>query len=897
MRAAYWLPSLLIMLISSCSKNPTAPSNTKSGLEFPATTAKKWVLPDGLTLIVQEDHSAPVASVQAWCQTGSIDEDKHLGAGLSHILEHMLFKGTATRQTNDIAQKIQNAGGYVNAYTSYDRTVFWIDIPARGVSSAIDILSDAMMNSTLPPEEYKKEQEVIRREFAMGYDNPDRMAGLALFETAFSVHPYRLPVIGHIEIYNKLTRDDVMEYYKARYVPNNLFFVVVGDVDAEKIHDQMLNYFVDYPRKSLPPVYIPAEPPQLGRRESHTEFPTELTRLSLAWHIPEITHPDMPALDLLSNILGTGRSSILYKKIREEAGLAHSVSAYSYTGNSPGIFGVDAILDPGNREAAENMVVQIIEDLKKNGVSAADVEKAKKLALSTQLQGLTTMRGIASDLGSNWLITRNLNFSHDYLASLQNVTPEDIKRVLNTYFDDKNLSVVSLNPPGSLKNAGQVEKPVSAGEIQKFEFPNHLRLLVREDPRLPLVSAVACFKAGLLAETAGDNGITKLFSKVVLKGTKARTSEQIADQIEAVGGGISSDAGNNSVSVSVKVTQPDLELGLDILADVLQNATMPEKAIAREKEVQLAGIKAEEEEMTTVARNLMRASLFPGHPYGLRASGTPESVGKITQQELLDFKTKYISGSNGVIAVFGNVKAAEVRELVGKLFGGLPAGEPQLVNIQQPKAPEKDIVVEENKNKAQAILMVGYLGADLYSPDRNALDLINQASSDLGSRFFIRIREQLAAAYFVGASQTVGLVPGPFVFYLGTSPQKVDIVKPALLDEISKLARDGLTPEELARAKEKMLGQQDIRNQSEDTFAYATALDELYGLGYDHYKAMKADIEKITLDDVRRVANKYFMDKPSVLAIVRPVPKPEPVATPAPAPSVPVPSATATPKL
>jgi len=442
-----------------------------------------------------------------------------------------------------------------------------------------------------------------------------------------------------------------------------------------------------------------------------------------------------------------------------------------------------------------------------------------------------------------------------------------------------------------------VEKPVSAGEIQKFEFPNHLRLLVREDPRLPLVSAVACFKAGLLAETAGDNGITKLFSKVVLKGTKARTSEQIADQIEAVGGGISSDAGNNSVSVSVKVTQPDLELGLDILADVLQNATMPEKAIAREKEVQLAGIKAEEEEMTTVARNLMRASLFPGHPYGLRASGTPESVGKITQQELLDFKTKYISGSNGVIAVFGNVKAAEVRELVGKLFGGLPAGEPQLVNIQQPKAPEKDIVVEENKNKAQAILMVGYLGADLYSPDRNALDLINQASSDLGSRFFIRIREQLAAAYFVGASQTVGLVPGPFVFYLGTSPQKVDIVKPALLDEISKLARDGLTPEELARAKEKMLGQQDIRNQSEDTFAYATALDELYGLGYDHYKAMKADIEKITLDDVRRVANKYFMDKPSVLAIVRPVPKPEPVATPAPAPSVPVPSATATPKL
>ncbi|MBA2431375.1 MAG: insulinase family protein, partial [Chthoniobacterales bacterium] len=208
----------------------TAPVGNPPGIVFPPNTARKWVLPDGLTVIVQEDHSAPVASVQAWVGTGSIDEEEHLGAGLSHILEHMLFKGTKTRPANAIAQAVQDVGGYINAYTSFDRTVYWIDVPRAGAATAIDVLSDAVMNSTLPAEEYAKEQEVIRREFAMAFDDPDRMAGQLLFATAYQRHPYRLPVIGLLDIFDQLTRDDVMRYYKARYVPNNLTFVIAGDV-------------------------------------------------------------------------------------------------------------------------------------------------------------------------------------------------------------------------------------------------------------------------------------------------------------------------------------------------------------------------------------------------------------------------------------------------------------------------------------------------------------------------------------------------------------------------------------------------------------------------------------------------------------------------------------------
>src|SRR5947208_6937053 len=400
----------------------------------------------------------------------------------------MLIKETKSRTTKHIAQNNQDDGEYINAYTSFDRTVFWIDVPKDGIPTGVDVFADAMMESTLPPEEYQKEQEVIRREFAMGLDDPDRVVGLRLFATAYQRHPYRFPVIGEIEIYNQLTHEQVMQYYKTRYVPNNLTFVVAGDVDAEKVRQQLTEFFKAYPEKSLKPLFIPEEPPQLGRREVHEEFATELTHLSLAWHIPEVTNPDVPALDLLSSILGDGRSSRLYRRVREEAGLAYRISAFSYTPGDPGLFGIDATLDPKKREAAEQLVLRIVDEVKQAGVTAEEFEKAKKITLSHHLGALTTMRGQASDIGSNWLLTRDLNFSRHYLDAVQKVTLDDIKRVAADYLTEHNLTVISLNPKGSLGAKVEGPKVAAAAEVQKFELSNGLRLLVREDRRLPLVT-------------------------------------------------------------------------------------------------------------------------------------------------------------------------------------------------------------------------------------------------------------------------------------------------------------------------------------------------------------------------------------------------------------------------
>ncbi|HSH39134.1 MAG TPA: pitrilysin family protein [Chthoniobacterales bacterium] len=849
--------------------NAGAPASS-AAITFPPTSAEKWILPNGVTVIVQEDHSAPVASVQAWCGTGSIDEDQHLGAGLSHILEHMLFKGTKTRPANAIAQAVQDVGGYINAYTSFDRTVYWIDVPKAGVSAAFDVLSDAMMNSTLPAEEYAREQEVIRREFAMGFDDPDRMAGQLLFATAYQRHPYRLPVIGLLDVFNQLTQEQVMAYYKARYVPNNITFVVVGDVDARQVHDELASLFKDHPAKSLKPVFIPEEPPQLGTREMHQEFETELTRLSLAWHIPEINHPDVPALDLLSTIVGDGRSSRLYRHVREEAGLAFGVSAYSYTPGQPGILGIDATTEPAKRDATRQLILEIVREIQESGVISDELAKAKKISLSHHLASLTTMRGQASDLGSNWFLTRNLNFTRDYLAAAQAVTSEDIRRVAEKYLTPDNLTVISLNPKRAVNAKAESAARTVASEIQKIELSNGLRILVREDARLPLISMTAVFRGGLLAETRQNNGITSLMSKTLLKGTKTRTAEQIADTIEAVGGHIGSDSGNNSFSVSVDITEPDLKLGIDLLSDVLLNATMPEKAVGREREVQLAAIQDEEEHLTAVARNILREALFTEHPYALRGKGSTESVAKLTQKDLLEFRDRYLVARNGVISVFGNVKADDVKVAFEQALATMKPGAIALADVKPSKAIRKNVEVESLKEKAQGVLMVGFRGADLFSADRYALELIDEASSDLGSRFFVRIREEMGLAYFVGSTQMQGLVPGLFAFYLGTDPQKLPAVKAALLDEIGKLAADGLTPEELQRAKKKLIGQQQIANQSNDSLGYLAALDELYGLGFNHYKKLEQEIEAVTLADVKRVAAKYFQQQPYVVATVRP---------------------------
>jgi zinc protease len=867
--------TLLTQPLTASSKNPDQPSiSKKEAADITDSTASKpqvFTYPNGLTLIVEENHSAPVASVQAWCKTGSIHEGKLLGGGLSHILEHMLFKGTASRAPGVIASQVQDQGGYINAYTSYDRTVYWIDVPAKGASQALDILSDAMMNATLPPEEYTKEQEVIRREFAMGYDNPDRTASLLLFSTAFHLSPFKEPVIGHLDIYNKLSREDVLEYYKKRYVPNNLCFVVVGDVNAEQIRDQLGAYFEKYPRVALEPVPVAEEPPQLGKQEGHDEFPTDLSRMNIAWRAPGATSPDAPAVDVLASVLCSGTSSVLNREIREKKGLVHQIGGGLYTlSPTEGLIYIGAIADPSKRDAAEKAILAEAEAVVKDGITEAELAKAKKSMLAEHYNSLATARGRASDYGNGWLVTGNAEQGKRYLEAIERVTTADVNRVAHQYLKSDGLTVTSLDPVSKAPSVDASVSKSTDSEVKKVELANGLRVLIHEDHRLPLVSIVAAFRGGILTEKPENNGISTLLASTIIKGTKTRTAQQIAESIEHLGGSIGAGAGNNSISVSVEVMKDDLPFGMQLLSDVLANATFPDAEVAREKDSQLAGIKAEDDQITTVARNLLKPRLYGTHPYALSSNGTPESVSVLTSEQLRAYRDQLIVGRNGVLSIFGAVRSDEALALAKKDFGTLPSGELACTNIPVAAPLTASVETSAERPKQQTVIMRGYLGTSIDNADRPALELLQTASSDLGSRFFVRIREKLGLAYFVGASNSAGLAPGAFVFYLGTDPRKVDLARHEFDDEIVKLADDGLTQVELDRAKAKLLGAEAINNQSSAALGGLCASDEITGLGYDHNKVRTQEIEKVSLDDIRKVAQKYFRDGKSVEVIVGP---------------------------
>src|SRR5215475_8456742 len=355
-------------------KLKSRPSASKNG-EIPPIPPGVLLttLDNGLQIIVREDHSAPVVSAQAWCMAGSIHEGKWLGAGMSHVLEHMLFKGTTSRPGSRIDQEVQEAGGYMNAYTSFDRTVYHIDVPNTGAKVAIDILCDIMQNATLPPEEMEKEKQVIVREMDMNVDDPGRRASRRLFETAYTKSPYRFTVIGYPDIFHELRADDIRSYYQEKYAPNNVFYAIAGDVKHEEVVAQLRDAYAKAKTNALPPVVLPAEPKQTAPREVIEEAPVELGHFHFAWHIPELRHPDVPALDVLAVLLGNGRSSRLYQEVREKKGVVHSADAWTYSPGAPGLFGISAIVDAEKFPAAREALLAEIEKLKRGDVSSEEL--------------------------------------------------------------------------------------------------------------------------------------------------------------------------------------------------------------------------------------------------------------------------------------------------------------------------------------------------------------------------------------------------------------------------------------------------------------------------------------------------------------------------------------------
>ncbi len=829
---------------------------------------KLTTLENGLIIIVREDHNAPVVSVQAWCAAGSIHEDRWLGAGLSHILEHMLFKGTTTRPGSRIDQEVQEAGGYMNAYTSFDRTVYHIDVPNTGATKAIDILCDIMQHATLPPDELAKEMDVIRREMDMGHDDPGRRASRRLFETAYTKSPYRFTIIGYPDIFNEVKPEDIRNYYTEKYTPNNIFYVVAGDVKNDDVVAQIKLAYAKTKSRAMSPFVLPLEPKQTAEREIIEEAAVELGHLHFAWHIPEVRHPDVPILDVLAVLLGSGRSSRLFQQVRERQGVVHHVDAWTYSPGLPGLFGASAVVDGDKFEAARDAILAEIEKIKSLSVSSDELHKSVKQFISATLASRKTMEGQAQNLGGNWLAANDLNFSERYLAAVKRVTTADVQRVARQYLATENRTLYALLPNGAAPKPKANVETNADHPIQKIEFSNGLKLLVKEDHRLPFVEFRAVFQGGVLAETAENNGTTMLLAKLLLKGTAKRNTEKIATEIESVGGHIDSYGGNNSFGVNAEVLSSDFAIGLDLFADVILNPVFPADELEREKEIQIAGIRSRKDELLKSASLAMRHALFNGTGYGLDSLGTEETVTKVSAAGLKAFHQKLAAPNNCVLAIFGDVKTADVKAAVEKIFGSWKRVDSQFAgHVSQFKVPLR---IEETRDKKQAVLVIGFPGTTMVSDDKYALDLVQECCSDLGSRLFLRIREQLGLAYYVGAQNFAGVAPGYFAFYTGTEPAKAAKVEEELLKEAELLRTEGLTAEELKRAKAKIVGGKKIARADLGNLASTSALDELYGLGWQRAELDDAKYEAVTLEQAKAVAQKYLKPDACVVSLIRP---------------------------
>ncbi len=825
-------------------------------------------LSNGLTVIVAEQHSAPVASIQVWCQTGSIHEGEWLGGGLTHLLEHVLFNGTERRTSKQISDEIHGIGGYVNAYTSFDRTVFWVDCPSEAVRQSIDILGDMLFRSLVEPEPLQREMDIIRREFDMGLDDPDRVLSYLIFGTAFQVHPCRYPVIGIRAVFDQLAHADVLRYYRRRYLPNNLFLVVVGDVEPERVRSDAEELLGFAQRGPLEPVILPEEPPQLGRRETSQSFETELAYFNLGWHVPGVAHDDMAAVDAASVVLGGGASSRLYQQLREKEGLVYGVGAYAYTPGFPGLLTVSGQCAKEVADLVPNRIVECVNDRRERRFSKEELSKAKRIITVNAIEQYQTVKGLASDLGLNWLYARNLDFSRHYLERLQAVAPEDIERVVSRYLTDSNLTVAVLRPGNESKRVSIWEKRTADPQLHLLR--GGTKVILIPDRRLPMIYASAVFRGGSLFETAADSGIHRLLTQTMPKGTKTRSAEQIAEQIEGIGGMLFVESGFNTIRIAASSLSDDFSKAFAAMMDVAVEPIFPAESMERERESQIAAIRAEKAQPQLVARNLLRAEIYGDHPYGLNPLGREETVLQIRQVDLIRKHRACFGWSSGVFGFCGDFDSQRILEMIEQG----PQDQPEEPTLNRPlssvRSDFKARLVTSYEGRHQAVVCVGYLACTVESPDRISLEILDEATGDSSSRFFVKVREELGLAYSVGSSLFLGIAPGIFSLHAATAPEKVERVAQILHSELGVLCRQGLEPQEFERAKTRTLSQLAFQLQNMDAYAHSVALNELYSLGYDYVHRRRKTIESLTIDCVNEAARKYLMDKPSITVIVRP---------------------------
>ena len=830
---------------------------------------RRYVLDNGLTVIVKEDHSSSLVAIHVLVGCGGATEGEYAGSGISHFVEHMLFKGTGTRGVGEIEKEIKAFGGIINGFTSHDYTGYQIVVPKAYFSAVLGILKDALFYCTINPKELEKERKVILKEIRLGRDEPTKYLSRLLWSTVFRHHPYRYPVIGYQDLFEKLTRADLLEFYKRMYVPNNIILSAVGDLDRKDMYEEVKNVFRDIKRSSLADIQRPRESEQLSKRVLEKIEDLKLAYFCLGFRSVGVFDEDLFPLDVLAIVLADGASSRLNQKLYREKELVYSIGAWNYTPKDPGIFIISGVAEPDKVYNALEAINGEIDKIKTQGISKEELVKAKNAVLASYVSLHQTVSGQASDLAASEFIAGDFDFSKRYVEGIESVKPEDIKEVSSEYFIEDGLSVVLLFPKSAQKEAAVAHKAGSSRyQIQRHELRNGIKLLLREDRRLPLVSIRVLFNGGLRTEQEANNGICNLAAAMLIKGTDSMTEQEISETVESLGGDINCISGNNSFGIDLNLLSRDLDAGLDLLKEIVFSSNCPPEILEREKKSVLAAIKSEQDDIYQFGMKLMKENLFKTHPYRFTIIGNMKSVERLDREDILNYYKNWRHPNNMVLSVFGDIEPQKVFAKLEEDLSGLKKGIMPSLDIPRENFPKTKKEVHQTLNKAQSVVMIGFPGTTIHNDDRFVLAVISSILSGRDGRLSMRLREKLGLSYALGSFSLPGVDPGYYLFYVGTNAENIPLVKKELLRQIQLLVRKYVPDEEIKLAKKSLMGRHIITLQTNSALAFRTSLDELYGLGYDDYLKFTGYIESVTREDILGVANKYFNPESYTMVVV-----------------------------
>ena len=865
----------------------------------------KVVLKNGLTVLIRDQQAVPLVSINTYVKAGYFDEDDRI-SGISHVVEHMFFKGTAKRPVGDIARETHALGGSLNAYTYYDRTVYHTEVPAENMKKALEIQADALWNSTYDAQELKREIEVVLQENNKKLDNPGAVTSEKLYATAFQQHRMRRWRIGTPEGLRALTRDDMVAYVKKYYRPSNIILSIAGRLDVEETIAEVVKLYGSVPdeAQAVERDNGPAEAEQANTRYSRQRGPIEQNHVALGFHAPGVLTDDARGLEVLAAILSQGRASILNQYVRDEKGLITSGSAGLMAFRDLGFFEID--FETAKPLDAQIGILAELENIKKYGLTKEQLARAKALIAQNHYHEIETLSGMAQDI-AYYEALGDWKKALSYFSAIQKVSADDIVRVAKKYLSFENLSAFEYLPESAMRTFNDSEyrqavldKVAAATEqrtIQElpvaaaispgdesithdFVKPVEKRSILRgpdvyivEDRRLPLVSFGLFYPGGRLYESAKNAGVTEMMLRTAIRGTLRFNSEDISRRLENAGARIQVVNEPDFFGYVVDGLSAKMDQALEILMDISQQPSFQEDDLEREKVLQLARIKKLRENNYAYPVSLFMQTLFGEHAYARPAIGTEATVQAITREDLQAwFKTNQRQLVPTIIIV-GDTQGTGLIAPLADVLTNEDLHEREIASLPSPnlKAESKETV--ENVSRQQTALVYGFPGVTREGNDRYALVVLENIVSGLGGRFFDAIREKQGLAYTVRTQNAFFTKGGAVYTYVAFSPENETKVREALEKEIERLRKDGVTADEVKKAIAYSIGDHEIglQTRSGTVLEYARAIYS--GEGIEGVANYARSVRSVTSEQVKKAAETYLNPKALRVAIVRGVRK------------------------